>query len=80
MQDWETVSLGKPRSTATKAGKTAAIASAQRSGTLETEKRWAGGENKSAHAPHMNLKKLEESEELKREFMFFVCPISSRSC
>ncbi|KAG5192992.1 flagellar associated protein [Tribonema minus] len=59
-QDWDTVTLAKNRAPTTKGAKNAAVATALRTGTLQTEKRWAGGENKSTHAPHMNLKKLDE--------------------
>ena len=37
-------------------------------GTLETERKFAAGENKSSHRGHMNMKKLDdETEEFQRE-------------
>lgn len=37
-------------------------------GGLTTERKFAAGENKSAHRSHMNMKKLdEETEEFQRE-------------
>ena len=61
-QDWSTVTLSKKPASAK-----VQTAAAARSGTLETEKRYAAGENKSAHAPAVNARKLEETEELRRE-------------
>lgn len=42
-------------------------------GSLETERKFAAGENKSSHRGHMNMKKLdEETEEFQREWAVFV--------
>lgn len=39
-------------------------------GTLDTERKFAAGENKSSHRGHMNMKKLDdETEEFQREFL-----------
>lgn len=38
-------------------------------GTLDTERKFAAGENKSSHRGHMNMKKLDdETEEFQREW------------
>ena len=66
-QDWETVTLGKKTVANTKGAKSAQVAAASRAGTLQVEKRFAGGENKSAHSAPINARALEESEELRRE-------------
>lgn len=49
-------------------------------GSLETERKFAAGENKSTHRGHMNMKKLdEETEEFQREFsLAFLWPWHSR--
>ena len=39
---------------------------------MDTERKFAAGENKSSHRGHMNMKKLdEETEEFQREFFVF---------
>lgn len=41
-------------------------------GTLNTERKFAAGENKSSHQGHMNMKKLDdETEEFQRECFSF---------
>lgn len=41
-------------------------------GTLETERKFSAGENKSSHRGHMNMKKLDdETEEFQRKWTFF---------
>ncbi|CAM9367583.1 unnamed protein product [Laminaria digitata] len=62
-QDWSTVMISKTRPTATRGQKNAATAAAQRSGTLETERKFSAGENKSTHRGHMNMKKLDDETE-----------------
>lgn len=43
-------------------------------GTLDTERKFAAGENKSSHRGHMNMKKLDdETEEFQREFCREMC-------
>lgn len=40
-------------------------------GTLDTERKFAAGENKSSHRGHMNMKKLDdETEEFQREYEY----------
>ena len=46
-------------------------------GTLETERKFSAGENKSTHRGHMNMKKLDdETEEFQRKWAFFFVSIA----
>lgn len=45
-------------------------------GTLDTERKFAAGENKSSHRGHMNMKKLDdETEEFQRELFLSCVPV-----
>lgn len=63
-QDWTTVTFSKTtqQKAAAAMKSNQAMAQAKASGIIGTERKFAAGENKSAHsAPGANLKKLEES-------------------
>jgi Multiprotein bridging factor 1 len=80
-QDWETVTLAKGKPAATRGAKNAAVNSALRTGTLQTEKKFAAGENKSAHGAHMNAKKLDEdTDNLKRECAYLLLSLVCHIC
>eukprot|EP01041_Mallomonas_annulata_P007234 gene7234-14761_t len=61
-QDWTPVVLSKtPKQRAEGLSSAQAIAQAKVSGAVSTERKFAAGENKSAHVSSSGLKKLEDS-------------------
>ena len=59
-QDWTTVTISKTKATKTTQGLSQAqLNQAKVSGAVETQKKFAAGENKSSHHASGNMKKLE---------------------
>mmetsp|Transcript_29298 Transcript_29298/g.38520 ORF Transcript_29298/g.38520 Transcript_29298/m.38520 type:complete len:145 (+) Transcript_29298:90-524(+) len=67
-QDWNTVTLSKNTRGLQGQAKKNALTSAMRKGSVQTEAKYGAKQNKSAHSgAGVNMKKLEESDELKHD-------------